>query len=54
MDINILEDNIVLNTVANNVLIAKDTLLPKVFWDNNQEKITTYNIETNSVNNIQI
>lgn len=31
MDINILEDNIVLNTVANNVLIAKDTLLPKVF-----------------------
>ena len=54
MNINVWNDDIVINTSVNNVLLAKDSLLPKIFYDNSQGKITTFNIELNSVNDIRI
>lgn len=54
MNINVWDDDIVINTSVNNVLLAKDSLLPKIFYDNSQGKITTFNIELNSINDIRI
>lgn len=54
IDINVWDDDIVINTSVNNILLAKDSLLPQIFYDNCQGKITTFNIELNSVRNIQI
>lgn len=52
--INITGNNIVINTIERNIVLNKEDLLPKVYYDNGLCRSTTYKIEFNSVEDIQI
>lgn len=54
IDIKSGNDEIVINTEANNVLLSKSNFLPISVYDVNQEKITNFKIELNSISEIQI
>lgn len=54
MNISFSNSNIAVNTSTNYLILSKEALLPKIFLDNSEGRITTYDIEIDSVNDIQI
>ena len=52
--INVWENNIAIGITTNNLLLDKESLLPKVYYDNDLGRAITYKFELNSVENIKV
>lgn len=54
MSISTTNENITINFSGNNVMLAKDSLMPEIFFNNIEKKIIIYNFELDSIENIEI